>query len=60
MPDVGASAEARLRYTLEDVHPRAEQVVARGYELRDVVSARSHCPQRHYAVFDRCSLPLRD
>ncbi len=58
--DIGASAEVFLRYTLEDVYPYPEGIIAGGYELREVRSARQHYPKPRYAVFDGCALPFRD
>jgi hypothetical protein len=58
--DIGASAEVFLRYTLEDVYPYPERIVAGGCELREVLSAQRCYPQPRYAVFDGCSLPFPD
>ena len=58
--DIGASGEVFLRYTLEDVYPHPERIVAGGYELSEVTSARRCYPQPQYAVFDGCSLPFPD
>jgi hypothetical protein len=58
--DIGASAEVFLRYTLEDVYPYPERIVAGGNELREVLSAREHYPHSRYVVFDGCSLPFPD
>lgn len=38
--DIGASGEVFLRYTLEDVYPHPERIVAGGYEFSEVTSAR--------------------
>lgn len=56
--DVGTSAEVFLRYTLEDVYPHPERIVAGGCELREVLSTQRCYPQPRYAVFDGCSLPF--
>ncbi len=58
--DVGASGEVFLRYTLEDVYPYRERIVAGGFAVREVVSARHFYPDCRYAVFDGCSLPFPD
>lgn len=58
--DIGASGEVFLRYTFEDVYPYPERVVAGGYALREVLSARHYYPQPRYVVFDGCFLPFPD
>jgi methyltransferase family protein len=58
--DIGASGELFLRYTLEDVYPYPERIVAGGYEWREVYSARQLYPQPRYGVFDGCALPFPD
>lgn len=58
--DIGASGEVFLRYTLEDVYPYPDRIVAGGSELRETRSARSVYPQPRYAVFDGCALPFPD
>jgi SAM-dependent methyltransferase len=58
--DIGASGEVFLRYTLEDVYPYPERIVAGGYDPREVASARSCYPHPRYAVFDGCALPFPD
>ncbi len=58
--DVGASGEIFLRYTLEDVYPHPERIVAGGYELREVLSARRLYQLPQHAVFDGCRLPFPD
>jgi len=58
--DIGASGEVFLRYTFEDVYPYLNRIVAGGYELREVASARRYYPQPQYAVFDGCELPFPD
>ncbi|MGH9428840.1 MAG: class I SAM-dependent methyltransferase [Terriglobia bacterium] len=58
--DIGASGEVFLRYTLEDVYPHPERIVAGGYELSEVASARHYYPRPQYAAFDGCSLPFPD
>ena len=58
--DIGASGEVFLRYTLEDVYPHPERIIAGGYELSEVTSARRFYPKPQYAVFDGCSLPFPD
>jgi len=58
--DIGASGQVFLRYTLEDVYPYPERIVAGGYELREVSSARHYYPRPCYAVFDGCALPFPD
>jgi hypothetical protein len=58
--DIGASGEVFLRYTLEDVYPHPERIVAGGYEFSEVTRARRYYPQPQYAVFDGCALPFPD
>jgi len=58
--DIGASAEVFLRYTLEDVYPYPQRIVAGGLEFAQVASARRYYPQPAYAAFDGCSLPFPD
>lgn len=58
--DIGASGEVFLRYTFEDVYPYPQRILAGGYELREVVSARRCYPKPNYAVFDGCALPFPD
>jgi len=58
--DIGASGEIFLRYTLEDVYPYPDRIVAGGHELREVLSARNCYPRPHYTVFDGCALPFPD
>jgi len=58
--DIGASGEVFLRYTLEDVYPYPQRIVAGGNEFQQVVSARRYYPQPRYAVFDGCALPFPD
>jgi hypothetical protein len=58
--DIGASGEVFLRYTLEDVYPHPERIVAGGNEFHQVLSARHYYPLPHYAVFDGCALPFPD
>jgi hypothetical protein len=58
--DIGASGDVFLRYTLEDVYPHPERIVAGGYDPREVLSARAHYPRPCYAAFDGCSLPFAD
>ena len=58
--DVGASGEVFLQYSLEDVYPYPDQIVAGGYEAREVLAARRHYPQPHFALFDGCALPFPD
>ncbi|MFB3923395.1 MAG: methyltransferase domain-containing protein [Terriglobia bacterium] len=58
--DIGASGEVFLRYTLEDVYPYPERIIAGGYEFGEVTSARRYYPRSLYAVFDGCSLPFPD
>ena len=58
--DIGASGEVFLRYTLEDIFPYPERIVAGGYELREILSARHYYPQPRYLLFDGCALPFPD
>src|SRR5439155_19473410 len=58
--DTSASGEVFLQYTFEDVYPYPERIVARGYEIGEVLSARRLYPRPRYAVFDGCSLPFAD
>jgi len=58
--DVGASGEVFLQYSLEDVYPYPERIVAGGYEPREIIAARKHYPKPQYALFDGCSLPFPD
>jgi ubiquinone/menaquinone biosynthesis C-methylase UbiE len=58
--DVGASGEVFLQYSLEDVYPFPERMVAGGYSEREILAARRHYPQPRYALFDGCSLPFPD
>lgn len=58
--DIGASGEVFLRYSLEDVYPYPDRILAGGFELREVQSARSVYPLPRYAVFDGCALPFPD
>ena len=58
--DIGASGEVFLRYTLEDVYPYPQRIIAGGYEPREVLSARSYYSQPCYVVFDGCQLPFPD
>lgn len=58
--DIGASGEVFLRYTLEDVYPFPERIVAGGYDRREVLSARQYYPLPRYAAFDGCALPFPD
>lgn len=58
--DVGASGEVFLRYTLEDVYPFPERIVAGGVTLNEIMSARQFYPRPQYAVFDGCALPFPD
>lgn len=58
--DVGASGEVFLRYTLEDVYPYPHRIVAGGYALSEVESARRFYPAPCYAAFDGCALPFPD
>ena len=58
--DVGASGEVFLQYSLEDVYPFPERIVAGGYEAQEILAARRHYPQPQYALFDGCALPFPD
>jgi len=58
--DVGASGEVFLQYSLEDVYPFPQRIVAGGYEAREILAARRHYPQPQYALFDGCALPFPD
>lgn len=58
--DIGASGEVFLRYTFEDIYPYPERIIAGGYALNEVASARHYYPQPNYAVFDGCALPFPD
>jgi hypothetical protein len=58
--DIGASGEVFLRYSLEDVYPHPERIVAGGNEFHQIVSARQYYPLPRYAVFDGCTLPFPD
>ncbi len=58
--DIGASGEVFLQYALEDVYPYPERIVAGGYELREILSARRCYPRPDYTVFDGCALPFPD
>lgn len=58
--DIGASGEVFLRYTFEDIYPHPERIIAGGYALNEVASARHYYPQPNYAVFDGCALPFPD
>ena len=58
--DVGASGEVFLQYSLEDVYPFPERIVAGGYEAREITAARRHYPRPQYALFDGCALPFPD
>jgi Methyltransferase domain len=58
--DIGASGDVFLRYTLEDVYAYPERVIAGGYALSEVASARQCYPNCRYAVFDGCRLPFPD
>ncbi|TAM82470.1 MAG: class I SAM-dependent methyltransferase [Acidobacteria bacterium] len=58
--DIGASGEVFLRYTFEDAYPYPSQIVAGGYDPREVKSARRAYPEPTYIVFDGCSLPFPD
>jgi hypothetical protein len=58
--DIGASGEVFLRYTLEDVYPYPDRIVAGGYDQREVASARRYYPKPEYVVFDGCALPFPD
>lgn len=58
--DVGASGDVFLRYTLEDVYPFPDKIIAGGYDRAEILSARRYYPQPLYAVFDGCALPFPD
>lgn len=58
--DIGASGEVFLRYTFEDVYPYPERIIAGGYSLHEVSSARKCYPKPTYTVFDGCALPFPD
>lgn len=58
--DIGASGEVFLRYSLEDVYPFPERIVAGGIELKEVVSARGYYPRSRFLVLDGCTLPFPD
>lgn len=58
--DIGASGKVFLRYTFEDVYPYPSRIVAGGYDLGEVRSARQAYPVSAYVVFDGCSLPFPD
>ncbi len=58
--DVGVSGEVFLQYSLEDVYPHPERIVAGGYMPSEIFAARQHYPQARYALFDGCSLPFPD
>lgn len=58
--DVGASGEVFLQYSLEDVYPYPQRIVAGGYEPREIVAARRHYPDPRYVLFDGCALPFAD
>jgi hypothetical protein len=58
--DIGASGEVFLRYTFEDVYPYPKRIIAGGYDLREIRSARQFYPEPTYVVFDGCSLPFPD
>ena len=58
--DVGASGEVFLQYSLEDVYPFPERIVAGGYEAHEILAARRQYPQPQYALFDGCALPFPD
>ncbi|HEX5410945.1 MAG TPA: class I SAM-dependent methyltransferase [Terriglobia bacterium] len=58
--DIGASGEVFLRYTFEDVYPYPSRIVAGGYDLGEVKSARQSYAEPTYVVFDGCSLPFPD
>jgi ubiquinone/menaquinone biosynthesis C-methylase UbiE len=58
--DIGASGDVFLRYTFEDIYPYPERIVAGGYDLREVASARRYYPRSVYTVFDGCQLPFAD
>jgi len=56
--DVGASGEIFTEYSFEDFYQYPRRIVAGGYELGEVMSARRSYPQPHYVVFDGCALPF--
>ncbi len=58
--DVGVSGEVFLQYSLEDVYPFPQRIVAGGYVPREIFAAREHYLQPQYALFDGCSLPFPD
>jgi Methyltransferase domain len=58
--DVGASGNVFLRYTLEDVYPFPERIIAGGAALSETQSARHYYPHCRYVVLDGCSLPFPD
>ncbi|MGH9355665.1 MAG: class I SAM-dependent methyltransferase, partial [Terriglobia bacterium] len=58
--DIGASGDVFLQYTFEDVYPFPDKIVAGGYDLREVASARRHYPLPRYVAFDGCRLPFPD
>lgn len=58
--DIGASGEVFLRYTFEDIYPYPERIIAGGYALNEITSARHYYPQPNYVVFDGCALPFPD
>jgi ubiquinone/menaquinone biosynthesis C-methylase UbiE len=58
--DVGASGDVFLRYTLEDVYPYPERIVAGGATFEEVASTQQHYWRPQYAVFDGCQLPFPD
>lgn len=58
--DIGASGDVFLRYTFEDVYPYPERIIAGGYDLHEITSARRYYPKPSYIVFDGCRLPFPD
>jgi hypothetical protein len=58
--DIGASGQVFLVYSIEDVYPFPDRIVAGGYALREALSARRYYPKPTYAVFDGCALPFPD
>lgn len=56
--DIGASGEVFLRYTLEDIYPYPERIVAGGLDAWEVRSARELYPMARYARFDGRELPF--
>ena len=58
--DVGVSGEVFLQYSIEDVYPFPERIIAGGCISSEIVAARRHYPQPLYALFDGCSLPFPD